>query len=310
MVQHVGHELRVLAVARSRGGQGKYVVHHQLWLVSLSSHAIWPVQRSCDLPAYHKPRAVGTYLGECDCLLKRCERHLQDLPRKYSQPESRAVPEVWTEAEASEVLVFKPETTFLGRRVDGAGVHVMDDHVRALLEWPEPTRRKQVEQFLGFVNYHRGFIQDFAKITAPLYELTGPKARWKWGDEQAKAFADLKKIMVTAPVLACPRADDPFILDTDTSDFAIGAVLSQIQDGKERPDFFASKVLNSAQRAYYTTQKELLAVVVFTRHFRHYLLGRVFLIRTDHASLVWLMRFKQFRCFCPRSHRGSHGAVS
>ena len=189
-------------------------------------------------------------------------------------------------------VLFKRETAFLGRRVDGAGVHVTDDHVRALVEWPEPTRRKQVEQFLGFVNYHRGFIQDLAKITAPLYELTGPKARWKWGDEQAKAFADLKKIMVTAPVLACPRAEDPFILDTDASDFAIGAVLSQLQDGKERPVSFASKVLNSAQRAYCTTRKELLAVVVFTRHFRHYLLGRVFVIRTDHASLVWLMRFK------------------
>ena len=173
---------------------------------------------------------------------------------------------------------FKCETAYLGRRVDGAGVHVTDDHVRAFFEWPERTRRKQVEQFFGFVNYHRGFIQDLVKITAPLYELTGPKARWKRGDEQAKAFADLKKIMVPIPVLACPRAEDPFILDTDTSDFANGAVLSQIQDGKERPVSFASKVLNSAQRAYCTTGKELLAVVVFTRHFRHYLLGRVFLI--------------------------------
>ena len=105
MVQHVGHELRVLAVARSGGGQGKDGVHHQVWLVSLSLHAIWPVQRSCDIPAYHEPRAVGTYLGECDRLLRRCERHRQDLPRKSGQPESRAVPvpEVWTEAEVSEV---------------------------------------------------------------------------------------------------------------------------------------------------------------------------------------------------------------
>ena len=92
--------------------------------------------------------------------------------------------------------------------------------------------------------------------------------------------------------MACPRAEDPFFLDTDASDFAIGAVLSQIQDEKERPISFASKVLKTAQRAYCTTQKELLAVVVFTKHFRHYLLGRIFVIQTDHASLVWLMRFK------------------
>ena len=156
------------------------------------------------------------------------------------------------------------------------------------MEWPEPTRRKQVDQFLGFVNYHRGFIQDLAKITAPLYELTGPKAKWKWGEEQALAFTELKKVMVTAPVMACPRAEDPFILDTGESDFTIGTVLSQIQDEKERPISFASKVLNTAQMAY-CTGKELLAVVVFTRHFRHYLLGRVFMIRTDHASLIWLV---------------------
>ena len=98
--------------------------------------------------------------------------------------------------------------------------------------------------------------------------------------------------MTSVTVLGCPRAEDPFILDTDASDFAVGGVLSQVQDGQERPISFASKVLNPAQRDYCTTRKELLAVVVFTRHFRHYLLGRVFRIQTDHASLVWLMRFK------------------
>ena len=111
MVQHAAHELRVLAVARSGGGQGKDGVHHHVWLVSLSSHAIWLVQRSCDIPAYHEPRAVGTYLGEGerDRLLRRCERHRQDLPQKSGQPENRAVPvpEVWTETEALEVRALK-----------------------------------------------------------------------------------------------------------------------------------------------------------------------------------------------------------
>ena len=189
-------------------------------------------------------------------------------------------------------VLFKRETAFLGRRVDSAGVHMMDDHVKAVQEWPEPKNRKQVEQFLGFINYHRSFIQDLAKTTAPLYELTGPKVKWRWGEEHSKAFGQLKQVMTSVPVLGCPKADEPFILDTDASDLAIGGVLSQIQDGKERPISLASKVLNSAQRDYCTTRKELLAVVMFTRHFRHYLLGRVFLIQTDHASLVWLMRFK------------------
>ena len=189
-------------------------------------------------------------------------------------------------------VLFKRETAFLGRRVDSAGVHITDDHVKAVQEWPQPKNRKQVEQFLGFINYHRSFIPDLARITAPLYELTGPKAKWCWGEDHSKAFDKLKEVMTSVTVLGCPRAEDSFILDTDASDFAVGGVLSQVQDGQERPISFASKVLNPAQRDYCTTRKELLAVVVFTRHFRHYLLGPVFRIRTDHASLVWLMRFK------------------
>ena len=98
--------------------------------------------------------------------------------------------------------------------------------------------------------------------------------------------------MTIAPVSAYPNATDVFILDTDASDVAIGAALSQRQGGEEHPIAYGSKVLHPKQRAYCTTRKELLAVVVFTAHFRHYILGRQFVIRTDHASLVWLMRFR------------------
>ena len=99
---------------------------------------------------------------------------------------------------------------------------------------------------MGFINYHQSFIQDLAKTTAPLYELTGPKSKWCWGEEHSKAFGQLKQFMTSVPVLGCPKADEPFILDTDASDFVIGGVLIQVQDGKEQPMSFASKVLNSA----------------------------------------------------------------
>ena len=98
--------------------------------------------------------------------------------------------------------------------------------------------------------------------------------------------------MTSAPVLTLPNAQDTFILDTDASDYAIGAALSHVQKGQERAIAFASFSLEPEQRRYCTTRKELLAVVRFTRHFRHYLLGRPFLIRTDHSSLQWLMNFR------------------
>ena len=92
-----------------------------------------------------------------------------------------------------------------------------------------------------------------------------------------------------------PEPNETFILDTDASDKSIGAEVSQIQDGVEKTISFASKVLTPQQRKYCTTRKELLAIVVFTRQFRHYLLGRSFILRTDHNSLVWLMNFKNIQ---------------
>lgn len=92
--------------------------------------------------------------------------------------------------------------------------------------------------------------------------------------------------------MAYPTPNDEFILDTDASYNTIGAVLLQVQDRQEKVICYASHVLLKPQRKYCTTRKELLAVVKFCRHFRHYLLGRRFTLRTYHNSLVWLLRFK------------------
>ena len=100
--------------------------------------------------------------------------------------------------------------------------------------------------------------------------------------------------LVTAPVLAFPDFTRPFILDTDASDTGIGAVLSQsMEDGCEHVIAYASRVLTKPEHHYCVTRRELLAVVTFVQHFRPYLLGRKFLLRTDHGSLTWLWNFKE-----------------
>ena len=99
--------------------------------------------------------------------------------------------------------------------------------------------------------------------------------------------------LVTTPILAYPDFNRPFILDTDASDIGIGAVLSQRdEEGRERVVAYASRTLSKAERKYCVTRRELLAVVAFTQHFRPYLLGREFLLRTDPGSLTWLQSFK------------------
>ena len=131
-----------------------------------------------------------------------------------------------------------------------------------------------------------------AKIAVPLYNITG-KNRFKWEEEQKMAFANIKTLITTAPLLGLPNSKDPFILDTDASDYGIGAELIQIQNAEERVISFSSLALPHKQRRYCTTRKELLAVIRFTRQCGHYLLGRRFTVKTDHHSLLWLLNFKE-----------------
>ncbi|XP_065923785.1 uncharacterized protein [Magallana gigas] len=157
--------------------------------------------------------------------------------------------------------------------------------------WPIPLCTKDVERFCGFANYHRNFIKDFAEMIAPLYAVTG-KNMFNWGDEQQSVFDKVKLALTSAPVLTLPTKEGHFILDTDASEFALGAELLQIQDGQERTISYASIALLPEQKRYCTIRKELLAVVTFTRYYRYYLLGRPFTIRTDHSSLQWLLNFR------------------
>ena len=125
-----------------------------------------------------------------------------------------------------------------------------------------------------------------------MHKLTEKGRTFEWTNECQSAFEELKNRLVSSPILAHPDFSKKFILDTDASNEAIGAVLSQEIDGKERPIAFASRTLTKPERRYCVTRKELLAVVFFVKHFKHYLYGKQFIVRTDHGSLRWLLNFK------------------
>jgi hypothetical protein len=128
----------------------------------------------------------------------------------------------------------------------------------------------------------------------PLTALTQKGKAFEWDDKCEESFQVLKRNLTDSPILAYPSPDpsDKFILDTDASNFGIGAVLSQVQGGTEKVIAYGSKGLSKSQRNYCTTYRELLALVEFAPYYKHFLLGRRFLVRTDHSSLRWLMRFK------------------
>ena len=129
-------------------------------------------------------------------------------------------------------------------------------------------------------------------MAKPLHRLTEKRGDFDWNDDCQAAFERLKKALKKGPVLQYPDPCKEFILDTDASKNGIGAVLSQVVDGKEQVIAYFSRTLSKPEANYCVTRRELLAVVSAVEHFNAYLYGRKFLLRTDHSALQWLLNFK------------------
>ena len=181
-----------------------------------------------------------------------------------------------------------PETSL----VKEEGIGPDPEKVEQARTWPIPENRTEVKSFLGLASYYRRFVPDFSTIAQPLYKLTEAKSEFVWTGECQLAFDSLKSSLTSSGVLAYPTREGKFVLDTDASDHGIGAVLSQLQDGMERPIAFASRTLSKSERNYCVTRRELLAIVEFVKQHRHYLQGTRFCIRTDHSPLRSVIKAK------------------
>ena len=166
--------------------------------------------------------------------------------------------------------------------------------VKGVTEWKMPKNKKELQMFLGFVNFYRCFIKDFAKIAHPLHKLTG-KAKWEWTSDQQKAFEALKMAITTAPVLRMPLDDGKYKVEADSSDYATGAVLSQEQDGRWHPIAFLSRSLSDTECNYDIFDKEMLVIIRALEEWRHHLQGakEPFEIWTDHQNLKYFTTMKK-----------------
>ena len=182
------------------------------------------------------------------------------------------------------------KVNFLGHVLTKAGIEVQPDKVEAVQNWPTPRNLTELRSFVGLCSYYRRFIAGFSDLAAPLHDLTKKNVRFRWGPDQDKAFKQLKEKLTTAPILGMPRDEGTYILDTDASNVGLGAVLSQEQDGQEVVLAYASRTLSRAERNYDVTRRELLAVVYGMKVYRQYLLGRHFMVRTDHSALQSLRK--------------------
>ena len=180
------------------------------------------------------------------------------------------------------------EVAYLGHTISAEGVRPNPAKIEAVKNFPVPRNPKNIKEFLGLIGYYRRFIPNLANRAKPLTELLRKGRAFVWEARQQTSFEDLRDSLCHEPILQCPDFDLPFILTTDASSTAIGAVLSQGKLGEDLPVCFASRSLSRAEANYTATERECLAVVFFTKHFRHYLYGRKFTIVTDHQALVWL----------------------
>lgn len=187
---------------------------------------------------------------------------------------------------------LRKETQYLGHIISGEGVRPDPGKIAAVENFPTPVNVKGIQSFLGLAGYYRKFIKDFSQIAKPLTELTKKDVEYRWTAQQEDAFDKLKVALTTAPVLQYPDFMRPFIVTTDASDKAIGAILSQGEVGDDLPICYASRTLNKAERNYTTTEKELLAIVWGIAQFRPYVYGTRFTVVTDHQPLTWLFGVK------------------
>jgi hypothetical protein len=148
---------------------------------------------------------------------------------------------------------LQKEVKYLGYIVSPEGISTDPKKLKVVREWPTPKDKHKIRSFLGLCTYYRRFISGFANIAKPLTKLTQQKRAFLWTPEVETAFQTLKRALCTAPILADLKPGARFIVDTDASNFGIGGVLSQVQDGQERVIAYYSKTLNKAEKNYCVT---------------------------------------------------------
>ena len=196
----------------------------------------------------------------------------------------------------------KQEVDYLGVIVGKGQVKMDPIKVKGITEWPTPTNVSELRSFLGFGNYYKDFIPAYSSITRPLHDLTKKSVQWLWDKPQHTAFTNLKELFTSYPILRNPNPTKRYILDTDASKYAVGAILSQDYPDGRHPVAYFSKSLLPAEKNYDIYDRELLAIIYAVKAFRYLLLGaqEKFLIRSDHENLKY---FKSPQKITPRQAR-------
>lgn len=226
------------------------------------------------------------YLDDLICFGRNLDIHNKNLQDVFER-----LRKVNLKLNPSKCDFLKKEILYLGHVISNKGIQPDPEKINTVKNYPRPKSCDEVKRFVAFVNYYRKFIQNFAEIAYPLNALCRKNACFIWDQKCQQAFETLREKIISPPILQYPdfSEENNFIIQTDASNYAIGAILAN-KDG--RPVAFASRSLNKAEKNYPVIEKELLAIVWAVKYFRPYVYGQYFKIRTDHRPLVYLFNMK------------------
>lgn len=241
------------------------------------------------------PKFALGYLDDILTYSKTLEEHV-----KHLEVVVKLHAEVGMKLSLDKCDICQEEVVYLGHLVSSKGIQMVPEYIQRIKEWPTPANVKELRTFLGFTSYYRSFLPDYSKLT---YHLNGLKAVkevgkvWKWNEKAEEEFQMLKKQFETNPIRAYPDYfnEEPFIVTTDFSALNVAAVLSQVQDGKERFIAACGRKTLKYESAYPSTKGELLALVTALKHWEHILRYRPFKVVTDSRALTFLKTLKDPR---------------
>nr|VZH92197.1 unnamed protein product [Spirometra erinaceieuropaei] len=228
---------------------------------------------------------VYAYIDDLLVASRNAEEHKEHLALVFDRLDQFGVV-----INPSKCVLGVPSLDFLGHHIDAQGLRPLSSKVEAIRDFPPPTSKRQLQRFLGMVNFYRRFLPNCADLMLPLTNLlSGPKGPLELRGHALTAFERLKTSLADATLLTHPAPEAPLSLMVDASTVAVGAVLQQHINNSTRPLAFFSK-LSPAETRYSTLGRELLAIYLAVKHFRHFLEGRDFTIFTDHKPLTFAIR--------------------
>ncbi len=209
--------------------------------------------------------------------------HLREVFRRLNEAQVTVNPD--------KCVFGQSALEFLGHRVDEHGIRPLESKVASIRDFPAPRSKTQLQRFLGMVNFYRRFIPHCAQLTLPLTNLLRlSKREFAMTAESLKSVDAIKSALAQATLLAFPNPSARLSLMTDASTSAVGAVIHQSVGNDVQPLAFFSRKLQPAETRYSTFSRELLAIFLAVRHFRHHLEGRNFAIFTDHKPLTYALQ--------------------